>query len=47
MDHANDKKTSRSNVISLKNGHDFELLLQPNGSQQLGDWIKILKNHVS
>lgn len=47
LDLSNDKKTSRQQVIALRNGHDTEVLLQFEDRDIENEWHKVLVDHVS
>ncbi|XP_042862271.1 rho GTPase-activating protein 12-like isoform X2 [Penaeus japonicus] len=45
LDLSNDKKTSRQQVIALRNGHDTEVLLQFEDRDIENEWLKVLVDH--
>ncbi|XP_027234893.2 uncharacterized protein [Penaeus vannamei] len=45
LDLSNDKKTSRQQVIALRNGHDTEVLLQFEDRDIENEWHKVLVDH--
>lgn len=47
MEHVSDKKTSRQQVLGLRNSNDTEVLLQFDDKEIAEEWIKDLKTQVS
>ncbi|XP_045585070.1 uncharacterized protein [Procambarus clarkii] len=45
LEHTTDKKTSRQQVLGLRNGHDTEVLLQFEDKDIAVEWFKILETH--
>ncbi|KAG0722309.1 Rho GTPase-activating protein 12 [Chionoecetes opilio] len=45
LEHSSDKKTSRQQVLGLRNGHDTEILLQFEEKEIGHEWFKLLDNH--
>lgn len=47
MEQVSDKKTSRQQVLGLRNKFDTEVLLQFEDREIAEEWIKVLQTHVS
>ncbi|XP_066943333.1 uncharacterized protein [Macrobrachium rosenbergii] len=45
LEHTNDKKTSRQQVLGLRNGRDTEVLLQFDDKDIADEWFKVLQQH--